>query len=49
MKSTMTAPSPNEIIAAYAANAVNFAQSHFGISLDYTVESIEQVEALAKP
>lgn len=43
----MTEPSPNEIMAAYAANAVNFAQSNFGISLDYTVESIGQVEALA--
>ena len=43
----MTEPSPNEIMAAYAANAVNFAHNHFGISLDYTVESIEQVEALA--
>lgn len=43
----MTEPSPNEIMAAYAANAVNFAQSSFGISLDYSVESIEQVESLA--
>ena len=43
----MTEPSPNEIMAAYAANAVNFAQSNFGISLDFTVESMERVEALA--
>lgn len=43
----MTEPSPNEIMAAYAANAVNFAQSNFGISLDFTVESVEQVEVLA--
>lgn len=43
----MTEPTPNEIMAAYAANAVNFAHSNFGISLDFTVESIEQVEALA--
>lgn len=43
----MTEPNPNDIMAAYAANAVNFAHSHFGISLDYTVESIEQVESLA--
>lgn len=43
----MTEPSPNDIMAAYAANAVNFAQSNFGVSLDFTVESMEQVEALA--
>ena len=43
----MTEPSPNEIMAAYAANAVNFAQSNFGISLDFSVESIDQVESLA--
>lgn len=43
----MTEPSPNEIMAAYAANAVNFAQSNFGISLDFTVESIDKIEALA--
>ncbi|MFM8341268.1 MAG: hypothetical protein ACKN9F_03510 [Methylomonas sp.] len=43
----MTDPNPNEIMAAYAANAVNFAHSNFGISLDFTVGSIEQVEALA--
>ncbi len=43
----MTEPSPNEIMAAYAANAVNFAQSNFRISLDFTVESMDQVEALA--
>ncbi|MCK9608313.1 MAG: hypothetical protein M0R33_17855 [Methylomonas sp.] len=43
----MTEPSPNDIMTAYAANAVNFAQSNFGVSLDFTVESMEQVEALA--
>jgi len=43
----MTEPSPNEIMAAYAANAVNFAHSNFGISLDFSVESIEQVESMA--
>ena len=43
----MTEPSPNEIMAAYAANAVTFAQSNFGITLDYTTNSIEQVESLA--
>lgn len=43
----MTDPSPNEIMAAYAANAVTFAHSNFGISLDFTIESVEQVEALA--
>lgn len=43
----MTEPSPNQIMAAYAANAVTFAQSNFGISLDFTVESIDQVEKLA--
>jgi hypothetical protein len=47
MESIMTEPSPNEIMAAYAANAVNFAHSQFGISLDYTVDSIVQVETLA--
>ncbi|MBD9357480.1 hypothetical protein [Methylomonas albis] len=43
----MTEPSPDEIMAAYAANAVTFALSNFGISLDFTVESIEHIESLA--
>ena len=40
-------PSPNQIMAAYAANAVTFARSNYGISLDFSVESIEQIEKLA--
>lgn len=43
----MTEPSPNEMMAAYAANAVNFAVSNFGIALDFSIASIEQVEVIA--
>ena len=43
----MKEPSPNEIMASYAANAVNFAKTNFGISLDFTVESVAKVETIA--
>jgi hypothetical protein len=43
----MNEPSPNQIMAAYAVNAVNFAQTNFRISLDFSVKSIAQVEIIA--
>ena len=43
----MNEPSPNQIMAAYAVNAVNFAQTNFRVSLDFSVKSIAQVEIIA--
>lgn len=43
----MSEPSPNQIMAAYAANAVSFAQSHYDVSLDFSLESIKALESLA--
>lgn len=43
----MVAPSPNQIMEAYASNAVSFAENNFAIKLDFSVESVEQIEALA--
>jgi hypothetical protein len=43
----MNEPSPNQIMAAYAVNAVNFAQTNFRITLDFSVKSIAQIEIIA--
>ena len=37
----------NEIMAAFAEDAVPYARHHFGIELDYSVASIERVEEIA--
>jgi hypothetical protein len=38
----------NDMMTAYAEDAVDFASRNFGMSLDYTPESIQQVEAIAE-
>lgn len=43
----MSEPNPNQIMAAYAANAVSFAQNNFGVSLDFSIDSIKALESLA--
>ena len=43
----MNEPSPNQIMAAYVVNAVNFAQTNFRITLDFSVKSIAQIEIIA--
>ena len=44
----MTSPTVNDMMAAYAEDAVDFARSKFGIALDYTNESVERVEFIAE-
>lgn len=44
----MTTPTINDMMAAYAEDAVDFARTKFGISLDYAAASIEQVEFIAE-
>ena len=43
----MTTPSLNDMMAAYAEDAVDFARNNFGVSLDYSSESIERIELIA--
>jgi len=38
----------NDMMTAYAEDAVDFASRTFGVFLDYTPESIQQVEAMAE-
>lgn len=38
----------NDVMAAYAGDAVNFARQKFQVTLDYSVESIGPVEEIAK-
>lgn len=44
----MTETTINDMMTAYAEDAVDFASRNFGVSLDYTPESIQQVEAMAE-
>lgn len=44
----MSTPPPNEIMMAYAEDAVDFAFSKFGVSLDYANDSIRDVESIAE-
>jgi hypothetical protein len=44
----MATPTINDMMAAYAEDAIDFAFNNFGISLDYTNESVRQVEAMAE-
>jgi hypothetical protein len=44
----MTNPTINEMMSAYAEDALDFARNNFGVSLDYTNESVRQVEAMAE-
>jgi hypothetical protein len=37
-------PTINDVMEAYAADAVDHAQTVFGVRLDYTAESIREVE-----
>ena len=43
----MTTPSINDVMSAFAKDAVDFARQRYGISLDYSPASVEQVEAIA--
>ena len=44
----MATPTITEMMSAYAEDAVDFARNNFGITLDYTSESMRQVEAIAE-
>jgi hypothetical protein len=44
----MATPTIGDMMIAYAEDAVNFAHHNFGISLDYSNESIRQIEAIAE-
>jgi hypothetical protein len=44
----MTTPTITEMMSAYADDAVDFARNNFGITLDYTSQSVRQVEAMAE-
>ncbi|NQD36092.1 hypothetical protein HPT27_03585 [Permianibacter sp. IMCC34836] len=43
----MSAPTINDMMVAYAEDAVDFARNNFGVSLDYTAESVEKIEVMA--
>ena len=43
----MSAPTINDMMVAYAADAVDFARSNFDVHLDYSDESVQQVESIA--
>ena len=40
----MPEPTLNDVMAAYAQDAVDFARNNFNVELDYTNQSIERVE-----
>ena len=44
----MATPTINDMMVAYAEDAVDFARSKFGITLDYTSGSVERVEFMAE-
>ncbi|HQS00427.1 MULTISPECIES: hypothetical protein [unclassified Polaromonas] len=44
----MAAPTINEMMAAYAEDAVDFAREKFAVSLDYSTASVQQVEFVAE-
>jgi hypothetical protein len=44
----MDSPSLNETMLAYAEDAVAFASQQFGITLDYSHDSIQQTEKIAE-
>jgi hypothetical protein len=39
-------PTVNEMMEAYALDAVDFAREHFQYDLDYSVESVERVDQI---
>jgi len=43
----MPEPTLNDVMAAYAQDAVDFARNNFNVELDYTNQSIERVEGIA--
>ncbi len=44
----MPTPTITEMMSAYAEDAVDFAHNNFGITLDYTNESVRHVETMAE-
>lgn len=44
----MSEPTVTDIMSAYAADAVVFAKENFNFTLDYSYESVEQVETIAE-
>lgn len=44
----MAEPTINELMSTYAEEAVQFAESTFGVVLDYSTGSVEQVEIIAE-
>ncbi len=44
----MSKPTVNDMMIAYAQDAVDFAQLKFGITLDYSNESIKDIENIAQ-
>ncbi len=44
----MNQPTINDMMCAYAEDAVDFARDRFNVSLDYTPESVERVEHIAE-
>lgn len=44
----MPTPTLNEMMAAYAEDAVGFARAKFGVSLNYANDSIQAVESVAE-
>ncbi len=43
----MASPGINEMMAAYAEDAADFAKGKFGVDLDFSCESVEKVEEIA--
>lgn len=43
----MATPTVNDMMAAYAEDAVDYAKQQFGIQLDGSRESVEKIEAMA--
>lgn len=43
----MTTTTINDMMSAYAEDAVDFARANFGIELDFSPASVEQVETIA--
>ena len=44
----MSEPTINDMMSAYAKDAVDFASNNFGVALDYSQESIKEVELVAE-
>jgi hypothetical protein len=44
----MSSPTINDVMSAYAEDAVDFARLRFHVTLDYSLSSVEQVESIAE-